>query len=114
MACGPGKCAAGNTCDYFKVTQSCGASSCTAGVQTDHFCSAVHVCTAKNTTCSPNTCNATSTACRTGCVTHAHCVPGGLCDRRQAHAQVAGLGICIEAGKVVTVGAGEEIAAVLS
>jgi hypothetical protein len=108
--CGPGRCTSSGSCDYYRAGKTCKASTCAGGGQTTHQCSAKHACTAKVTACSPYVCNTAATACRTGCLAHADCVNGGLCDRRLAHTKTGGVGTCVSPAKVVKMGVTEEIA----
>lgn len=107
-----GSCDGAKACSFTSGT-SCGALSCSAGSLITPECDDKGACIDKKTSCSPHLCDAGGKACTTSCADHSGCVSASACDRSQAHADPKGLGTCVDTGKIVTVGASEEITVAL-
>lgn len=104
-----GSCDGAGHCSFPGATTSCGALSCTAGSLVTPVCDGNGDCADQKTSCTPNICDSGGKACATGCADHTGCVSASACDRSGAHADPKGLGQCVDTGKIVLVGAGQEI-----
>jgi hypothetical protein len=82
--CQLAKCAGDGTCNA-PVGTSCGASTCTAGTETDQTCGAGGVCQSPTTMCSPFSCGATTcnnmcnTSTNAGCDASHYCATVSSC-----------------------------------
>jgi hypothetical protein len=73
-----GACDGAGACAFPNANASCGASSCSNGQQTDHYCDGAGSCTDKTDSCGYFVCGQVS--CLNACSSDADCTPDAFCN----------------------------------